>query len=258
MNFNEIQNYPAFIINVAKLSPERGEPAYLNVKNAGYNNIILFKGINGKDEDEVKEALELFNNPKFDFWCSKGNIGCNLSMLKTLLIVVANKMPYATIFEDDILFHDEWNRLAKEFYNNTPKNFDIIYMGNQIDECIYPNDIPRINKKSCFCMHAIIVSNKGAKKLLNLILKWDYNSDYATKCMGRKADGITNCDIILKNYQDRILNREINPNTLIWYCWNGTRNPCNYNKLPLDNNRSCRNTGMVFQNMELDLLSKIN
>ena len=76
--------------------------------------------------------------------------------------------------------------------------------------------------------------------------------------MGRKADGITNCDIILKNYQDRILKRKINKNTLIWYCWNGTRNPCSYNKLPLISNRNCRNTGMVFQNVELELLSKIN
>lgn len=258
MNFENLQKFPTFIINVPELSPERGEPAYQNVKNAGYKNIIMFKGVNGKNENEVKEALKLFNNPKFDFWCSKGNIGCNLSMLKVFLNIVNNNIPYATIFEDDIIFHEDWDRLAKEFYKNTPNNFDIIYMGNQIDECRFENNIPRINRKPCFCMHAIIVSNKGAKKLLNLILKWDYNSNYATDCMGRKADGITNCDIILKNYQDRILKKEIHPNTLIWYCWNGTRNPCSYNKLPLISNRNWRNTGMVFQNMELDLLSKIN
>ena len=252
MNFETLQNLPAFIINVPELSHERGEVSYENVKKAGYKNIILFKGVNGKNENEVKEALNLFNNTKFDFWCSKGNIGCNLSMLKILLTIINDNIEYATIFEDDIIFHDDWDRLAKEFYKNTPKNYDIIYMGNQIDECIFYNNVPRINRKSCFCMHAIIVSNKGAKKLLNLILKWDYNSDYATDCMGRKADGITNCDIILKNYQDRILK------TLIWYCRNGTRNPCSYNKLPLISNRNCRNTGMVFQNVELELLSKIN
>jgi GR25 family glycosyltransferase involved in LPS biosynthesis len=257
MDFETLQNFPAFIINVPELSPERGDPAYLNVKNAGYKNIILFKGVNGKNENEVTEALNLFNNFKFDFWCSKGNIGCNLSMLKVMLNIVDNNIEYATIFEDDIIFHDEWERLSKGFYANTPNNFDVIYMGNQIDECKFENQVPRINRKSCFCMHALIVSNKGAKKILDLILNWDYNSEYATKCMGRTADGITNCDIILKNYQDRILNKEINPNTFIWYCWNGTRNPCSYNKLPLDNNRTCRNTGMVFQNTELEILSNI-
>jgi hypothetical protein len=75
--------------------------------------------------------------------------------------------------------------------------------------------------------------------------------------MGRPADGLTNCDIILKNYQDRILKGEINNNIFKWYCWNGTRNPCEYNKLPLDNNRSCRNTGVVFQNNHFETASSI-
>ena len=159
MNFETLQNLPAFIINVPELSHERGEVSYENVKKAGYKNIILFKGVNGKNENEVKEALNLFNNTKFDFWCSKGNIGCNLSMLKILLTIINDNIEYSTIFEDDIIFHDDWDRLAKEFYKNTPKNYDIIYMGNQIDECIFYNNVPRINRKSCFCMHAIIVSN---------------------------------------------------------------------------------------------------
>jgi hypothetical protein len=253
MNFDLIQKLPAFIITVPELAPGRGEIALNNVINAGYKNTILFKGVNGKNDEEVKEALKLFNNPKFDLYCNRGNIGCNLSMLKVLLTIVNNKIPFATIFEDDIVFHDEWTRLSKEFYNYTPKNFDIIYMGNQIDDCRYANEVPRINKKSCFCMHAIMVSNKGARQILRLILGWDYNSDYATKCMGRKATGITNCDIILKSYQDRILNKEIHPKNFIWYCWNGTRNECSYNKLPRHDNRRSRNTGLVFQNTEIEL-----
>jgi GR25 family glycosyltransferase involved in LPS biosynthesis len=257
MDFDYILRQPAFIIHVPDLSPERKTLAIENVKNAGYKNVFIFKGVNGTNQIEKEEALKLFNNPKFDRWCSNGNIGCNLSMLKVFLTIVQNKIPYASIFEDDILFHDEWNRLAPDFFKNTPKNFDIIYMGNQIDECKYNNDIPRINKKSCFCMHAIIISLKGASKMLNLILNWDYNAEYATKCMDRKADGITNCDIILKNYQDRINKKELNPNTLIWYCWNGTRNSCQYNKLPLDNNRTSRNTGLVFQNLDFETLGKI-
>ena len=228
-----------------------------NVKNSGYKNVIMFKGVNGKNEEEVKLALKLFNNPKYDRWCSKGNIGCNLSMLKVFLTIVQNKIPIATIFEDDVLFHSEWNRLAPEYYKNTPNNFDIIYMGNQIDECKYENNVPRINNRSCFCMHALIVSYKGAKKMLQLILNWDYNSKYATECMGRLVDGITNCDIILKNYQDRILKNELKNDIFRWYCWNGTRNPCEYNKLPLTNNRNCRNTGLVFQNNDFETSSSI-
>jgi len=253
MDFNSIQSdFPAFIIHVPELAPERTEYCVQNVKAAGYKKIYIFKGVNGKKNEEIDEALKLFNNPIFDKWCSKGNIGCNLAMLKVFLSIVQNKIPMATIFEDDVLFHRDWKTLAPKYFENTPKDFDIIYMGNQIDECKYENKIPRINKKSCFCMHASIVSYKGAVRMLQLILNWDYKSRYATECMGRPADGITNCDIILKNYQDRILRGEINSNVFRWYCWNGTRNQCENNKWPLTNNRNCRNTGIVFQNTEFE------
>ena len=143
MNFSLLQNYfPTFIIHVPELAPERTEYCINNVKNAGYKNIHLFNGVNGKNLEEVKDALKLFNNPNYDRYCSKGNVGCNLSMLKVLKSIVDNKIPFATIFEDDVLFHTDWERLAPKYYENTPKNFDIIYMGNQIDECIYQNNVP--------------------------------------------------------------------------------------------------------------------
>ena len=74
--------------------------------------------------------------------------------------------------------------------------------------------------------------------------------------MGRDADGLTNCDVILKNYQDRILADKIDKNIFKWYCWNGTRNPCEYNKLPLIYNRQQRNTGIVFQNTSFESTGK--
>ena len=150
---------------------------FLNYWN--WPNINIFRGVNGIKPDEVEEALNIFGNPKFDIYCSKGNIGCNLSMLKVFKHIVDNKIPIATIFEDDIVFHPEWSTIASKFYENTPKNFDILYMGNQIEECYIINNIPRINKKSCFCMHSIVVTFKGANKLLNLVLiKWMDTLDF--------------------------------------------------------------------------------
>lgn len=257
MIFSDLLNLHTFVIHVPELAPERGKLLNNNLLNAGYTNINIFRGVNGNKPDEVNEALNIFNNPKFDMSCSKGNIGCNLSMLKVFKHIVDNKISIASIFEDDIVFHTEWTKLAPKFYENTPKNFDILYMGNQIEECCTINNIPRINKKSCFCMHAIVVTLQGAKKLLNLILNWNYKSNNAYKCMGRLATGITNCDIIIKNTQQLIIEKKINPNTLIWYCWNGTRNTCEYNKLPLTSGMSCRNTGLVFQNDNFISLSAI-
>ena len=70
IDFNSIQNnYPAFIIHVPELAPERTDYCLNNAKEAGYKIPILFKGVNGKNENEVNEALKLFNNPKYDRWC---------------------------------------------------------------------------------------------------------------------------------------------------------------------------------------------
>ena len=121
MIFSDLLNSPAFVIHVPELSPERGEKLNDNLSNAGYRNVNIFRGVNGIKQNEVEEALKMFGNPKFDLYCSKGNIGCNLSMLKVFKHIVDNNIHIATIFEDDIVFHPEWNRLAPKFYENTPK-----------------------------------------------------------------------------------------------------------------------------------------
>jgi hypothetical protein len=55
MDFETIQKFPAFIINVPALSPERGESSYLNVKNAGYKII--------EARDEVKNPSRFATGP---------------------------------------------------------------------------------------------------------------------------------------------------------------------------------------------------
>ena len=179
MNFETLQNLPAFIINVPELSHERGEVSYENVKKAGYKNIILFKGVNGKNENEVKEALNLFNNTKFDFWCSKGNIGCNLSMLKILLTIINDNIEYATIFEDDIKlcdgFKEKWNK-AK----NNLEEIDILFLGYHVlntnkDEIQKSIDNKLNQQLNCQLYiggtYGYIVTQSGAKKLLEYIKK---------------------------------------------------------------------------------------
>lgn len=249
MNFEVIQKCPAFFIHVPELSEARKADDITNkLKEAGYKNIQMFRGINGKNEDEVQQAKQKIGINKFDRYCGNSNIGCNLSMLSVFKTMIEKNIMIASIFEDDVLFHPEWDKLAPMFYAHTPKKFDIIYMGNQVEQCYNVNNIPAVHHKSTFCMHGLIVSLHGAKRMLNLITGWDCNSNYATQCMGRPATGTTNCDIILKNVQDRILNNELKPDLLVWYCWNGTNCKCPYNALPLNENHRQRNTGLVFQN----------
>lgn len=252
MNFDNLFNSPAFVIHVPNLSPERKDFFSKNIKNAGYNNIIIFNGVNGYDNDEVNNIIKMYKNIKFDNYMSKGMIGCFLSHIKLYSHIIKNKIPISTIFEDDIYFHSDWNRLAPLFYENTPKDFDLIFMGNQIENCVNNKSIPRIHNISTFCTHAYVITYNGAIKLLNLILNWDYNTKENEIYVGHSLTGLTAIDIIIKNIQDRI-NQKKMKKILTWYCWNGTKNKCNH---PKSIGYETRNTGLVFQSCEFKSIIK--
>lgn len=247
MNFSDILNKPAFVIHVNELSPERSEFFTKNIKNAGYTDMKIFEGVNAKNKDKLNDVLNSFNNPKIHKDFSNGGIGCLFSHLNLYKHIINNNIDICTIFEDDIHFHPDWNIIAPKFYENTPKIFDIIFIGNQIDNCIKNNNsVPRINKESCFCTHAYILTLEGAKKLLYLLLNWNYKSEENQKYVGHPLTGLFSIDVMIKNIQDKIIKKQIHSNILKWYCWNGTKNPCQYNKLPLKGTDT-RNSGLVFQ-----------
>lgn len=241
MNWDYILNQPAFVIHSSKLAPERKDFFTETITNAGYKNMQIFESVNGYIEEELNDAINMFGI-KFTSHLGLGQKGCLLSHLKLYLHIIKNNIDICTIFEDDVYFHSDYNNLAQRFYENTPKNFDILFIGNQLNGDI--NTIPRINRKTCYCTHGYIISLRGAKKLLQLILKWNYCE------MGN--DGITAIDIIIENIQQRVLLGHLNKRTLIWYCWNGIKNECkNRNNLKYGIGWEIRNTGLVYQSSNI-------
>jgi GR25 family glycosyltransferase involved in LPS biosynthesis len=219
---------------VPERSPERREICKSRVENAGYKNIIIFDGVNSSNQDDVNDAKKLFPRlPRFHPEVSPGQLGCSLSHLKVLRHIVINNIEAATIFEDDALFHPNWNIISKRYYYHTPKNYDMIYMGNQMN-----TDSNKINTEPAFCLHAYIVTLLGARKLLNCIIQWDYYN--------QGLSGLVTIDIILIDIQKRIKEKKLRE-LFTWYCWNGTYHPCEYNRLPLRCNMEERNSGLVFQ-----------
>lgn len=236
MNWDYILNQPAFVIHSSKLTPERKDFFTETIINAGYKNMQIFESVNGYNNDELNNVTNMFKI-KFASHLRPGQKGCTLSHLKLYLHIIKNNIDICTIFEDDVYFHSDWNRLSQKFYENTPKNFDVLFIGNQLTGDI--NTIPRINMKPCYCTHGYVISLRGAKKLLQLILNWDYHR------MGE--NGLCTIDIVIENIQERILLGNLNKRTLIWYCWNGMKNECkNRNNLKYGG-YEIRNTGLVYQ-----------
>jgi GR25 family glycosyltransferase involved in LPS biosynthesis len=250
---DNILESPSFVIHLTKKCPERKNYFMNNIQNAGYKNINIFDAINAHDENELDEALKMFNYPKIDKSLGKGQIGCLLSHLKLYKYIIDNNIEISNIFEDDVYFHPEWNKLSIEYYNDTPKDFDIIFIGNQI----YNSKAKKINKEPCFCTHAYIITLEGAKKIYNLILNFGFNIELNNELLGENYNGIFVIDFIFYKIQDRTNKNQINL-LYNWYCWNGTYYECENNKLPLKGSKE-KNYGLVFQSDIFDSsMSQIN
>ena len=245
MDFNFILKQPAFVIHIEELSPDRTTFFTNNIINAGYTDMRIFEGVKASDCEQLNKCITEFGNVKLHKDLGNGQKGCLFSHLKLYKHIISNNIQICTIFEDDVHFHPEWNNLAYNYYNNTPKNFDILFIGNQLDECKNINQRSIINTLSTFCTHAYIITIQGAKKMLGYLLNWDYHTSDSTKYVGHPLTGLFCIDIMIKNIQDRMNQKKLRK-YINWYCWNGTRFPCDFNRLPLKGN-DIRNTGLVFQ-----------
>lgn len=245
MQFDMILQEPAFVIHIEEYSPERTDFFKTNIQNAGYTDIRVFEGVKANKIDELTNCITEFWNVKLHKDLGAGQKGCLFSHLKLYKHIIKNNISICTIFEDDVHFHPNWKTLAHNYYKNTPKNYDILFIGNQMDECINENNVPIINNCSTFCTHAYIITLEGAKKILTYLLNWDYYKEDVQKYIGHPLTGLFCIDIMIKNVQDRMNSAQLKKN-IIWYCWNGTKFQCDFNKLPLKGN-DVRNTGLVFQ-----------
>jgi GR25 family glycosyltransferase involved in LPS biosynthesis len=200
----------------------------------------IFKGVNGRNMEEVESAKQLFGNPSIFHELSNGQIGCMFSHFKLWKHIIDNNIEIAIIFEDDVHFHPDWSKISPIYFSETPNDFDVIFIGNQIGN--YNTSL--VTNQACYCTHAYVVTLNGAKHLLDSCLNWRSDLFYHPVY---KIEGLYAIDIIIKHTQNLINQKKIEQK-FIWYCWNGTKYPCVHNMLPLEN---LRNSGLVFQAFEI-------
>ena len=250
MSFNdEVLVAPAFVIHLVEKTPERRPFFEHNLAEAGFTDVRIFPAVNAYDDAALNAAMQECGNPKIHSTVNRGGQGCLLSHLTLLMHICNHNIPRATIFEDDVLFHPQWNELAPQYYADTPQNYDVVFIGNQIDECLGDGILPDpINCCSNFCTHAYIVTHKGARKLIHLLLGWDWWSRHTAHVLPTAPPlrGLYYIDCMIKNIQTRINRGKLPAETLRWYCWCGMQHPCDHNRRPLCGDDT-RNTGIVFQ-----------
>lgn len=225
-----ILDCPTFLINLPRCS-DRLHYSKDQLNQSGYTQISVFTAIDGMDASSVEETLKIFDYHRMNEM-NRGALGCLLSHMKLLKHIIDHNIPIANIFEDDIHFHPEWNVLSKQYYSLTPADYEVLFIGSQLDVSECSNS--EITRCYCYCTHAYIITLEGAKKMLDVILH--YIMEY----------GLLEIDCIFKEVIDKYkYNSETIP--FVLYSWNGTKYPCYYNSpsYPLHH----RNSGLVFQNM---------
>jgi hypothetical protein len=235
-SFEDFLKLPCRVINLER-NPERWVLCEERLKEAGFTNYQRVVGVDGKNKEQLKEEWEKLNNPKFAEWDKEfvsypGKQGCFLSHFKIWKEVLEHKIPYIIILEDDVLFHPQWKDLTPAYLEGTPKDFDVVYMGSQIEF----NSQYHVDRGPVFCTHAMVLSYAGVEKLYNLLLN-NPTGVYTIDCML--------IDLMKQYYRKLSMNRDA-PLPFHWYVWNGQRfYPTNLRNMPKGWTK--RNGGIIFQ-----------
>jgi GR25 family glycosyltransferase involved in LPS biosynthesis len=234
LSWDEVQQAPVFVINMDECK-DRMTITESRIRNAGYTDIRRISAVDARNCNLVDEWNK-YGNPKFntsksietEFEIYLGKQGCLLSWLKTLQKIISLDIKVATVFEDDVLFHKDFALLAPEYYKATPDNFELCYLGSQID---WPFHTPEISKVPVFCTHAIILTLEGAKKLYNFIVN--------------NPDGVYTIDWMMKDMAEVPSVQH----AYIYYVWNAMRFHDPAREMPKGWIK--RNCGLVFQDYYL-------
>jgi GR25 family glycosyltransferase involved in LPS biosynthesis len=232
MTYEQMLQLPIFLVNMDKCT-DRLEISQKRIAEAGFTTVHRWKAVDAR-EDNLAEAWARHGSPKFnptdtEFVTYPGKQGCMLSHLNIWKHIIDQEIPMAIVFEDDVEFHQGWSSLAPAYWAATPKNFDILYIGSQME--MYTN--ANIARVSVFCTHAYIITLEGARKLYSLLL--------------HDPRGVSTIDCMLIDHMNRAMMG--NPTPFEWYVWNARMfaDP----RASLSKDWAKRNHGLVFQDVEL-------
>jgi len=204
------------------------------MQKAGFTNIERFQAIDGFfSEESFFENLGIFKG-------SPGQKGCTAShLLVWKNFLESSEKPYLFVAEDDMLPHFNFMQLFPMYWEKTPKDFDIVMVGNQLES---KNREDFILKKRTACTHAYIISRKGAIKLLKLYKK--------SSLFDLKQHAPIFRGDIKKYVIDMFLSKMMYKNKIIYYCYKGKMFPDKFNK-EKGNIIPKRDSGICFQNASL-------
>jgi GR25 family glycosyltransferase involved in LPS biosynthesis len=214
----------------------RREYTAAKLAQVGFTNVECIDSFDGFNDD-VDSAIDTLG-VKFNPGLGPGHKGCSYTQMAAWKQMIDDGVPYRVFFEDDAIPHLELGKgLGDTFWNATPKDFDILYMGNMMGsnhpDLADPNAL--VVRVPTYCLHAYVLSRKGALKMFEL------------------AKGLIMNMLDIQLVQWQIAGK------LDWYCWNGTWTQKSYptfdEGLPWQHFQDIitpqKDTGLFWQNMRV-------
>lgn len=228
-NWDKIQAAPAFLITV---DSTRYEVCHKRITRAGYQDIHKFEGVDRESRAALEENWAKHPFPPHREIFGQHPAAVLLAHLNLWKHIIDNNIPYCTIFEDDTLFHSQWEELAPRYYQHTPKHADMIFMGHHCGNA-YPT--MHIAQVPAYCLNAYILTCEGAIKLYHMITEYPIDENFGV------------IDMMLANLQIGILMSQTNPYNYAWYAWNTQMFPDPANERYKHQEALQKDMGLVFQ-----------
>jgi GR25 family glycosyltransferase involved in LPS biosynthesis len=227
--WGDLLSAPAFIIS---MDYERYAICARRARRAGFTNISIFHGVDRESREELETNWALHPFPKHREIFGQHPAAVMLAHLNLWRHVIENEIPYCTIFEDDTLFHTYWDSLAPRYYEQTPKQTDMIFMGHHCGN-LYPEN--HISQVPVYCLNAYIITLDGVRKIYEMITKYPHNENFGV------------IDMMLVRLQTDIIMTRINPYRYEWYAWNSEMFPDPINEPYKHQGALEKDMGLVFQ-----------
>jgi len=156
-----------------KKDTERRKYAEKQLHSVNIKDFEWFDAIDGyQTSDQIFINENIYNT-------DRGSMGCSLSHKRIFKYIIDNKLENVMVFEDDIIFHENFNILYNNFIEKTPTDYGIIFMGYcslhlKSEENVIVNYFP-------YCTHSYIINNRMAKWFLENWKLCDTNIDVFLK-----------------------------------------------------------------------------
>lgn len=225
----EILTSPAFIISTAD---RRYSVCSRRAKDAGFTNVSRMPGVDRSSQEAIQEEWKRHpflpkNQPH-----SEGHAAAvMLAHLNVWKHIIDNGIKHCVVFEDDMLFHTEWESLAEKYYRSTPKTADMIFMGHHCGNA-YPD--MHIAQVPVYCLNAYIITLDGAKMMYHMITQYP-------------VDDFGVIDMMIAHIQTDIVVAGVNPFGYSWFAWNTQMFPDPANEPYKHKDALAKDMGLVFQ-----------